>query len=84
MKVRRGKRIKLPLIPEFRSQERKRETEKNVQNILLIQIKDRPEFRVMKPMLNDEEKRNVLTLSKQYSGGDALRGHTRSHPEHDG
>ena len=22
--------------------------------------------------------------SKAFSGGDALRGHTRSHPEHDG
>ena len=26
----------------------------------------------------------VPTESKAFSGGDALRGHTRSHPEHDG
>ena len=37
----------------------------------------------------EEEVKVVLLLSCQrlkikYSGGDALRGHTRSHPEHDG
>ena len=25
-----------------------------------------------------------LQLDNEISGGDALRGHTRSHPEHDG
>ena len=25
-----------------------------------------------------------LQLNNEISGGDALRGHTRSHPEHDG
>ena len=37
----------------------------------------------------EEEVKVVLLLSCQrlkteYSGGDARRGHTRSHPEHDG
>ncbi len=29
-------------------------------------------------------KEDVKENSKEISGGDALRGHTRSHPEHDG
>ena len=37
----------------------------------------------------EEEVKAVLLLSyqednKKISGGDALKGHTRSHPEHDG
>ena len=27
---------------------------------------------------------SVTEVTKKVSGGDALRGHTRSHPEHDG
>ena len=44
-------------------------------------------------LLSKEEEVRVLhsiqflmfrTLKTHISGGDALRGHTRSHPEHDG
>ena len=28
--------------------------------------------------------RKYLAKNSSFSGGDALRGHTRSHPEHDG
>ena len=35
-----------------------------------------------------EESKGCITVQMlrhlQFSGGDALRGHTRSHPEHDG
>ena len=33
---------------------------------------------------NLRTKLEKTSLSTQISGGDALRGHTRSHPEHDG
>ena len=40
-------------------------------------------------LLSKEEEVRVLytvesLIGSEYSGADALRGHTRSHPEHDG
>ena len=39
-------------------------------------------------LIEDEEgegwKRTAEKTTKHISGGDALRGHTRSHPEHEG
>ena len=31
--------------------------------------------------MDEEERENLIT---EFSGGDAPRGHTRTHPEHDG
>ena len=39
---------------------------------------------VISEMLIELIDRSVNRIWKHLSGGDALRGHTRSHPEHDG
>ena len=39
---------------------------------------------VISEMLIELIDRLVNRIWKHLSGGDALRGHTRSHPEHDG
>ena len=39
---------------------------------------------LMKASFQRDSKAWFLLIATAHSGGDALRGHTRSHPEHDG
>ena len=42
------------------------------------------EFSMIQRKVNGNWFGEPVTDENQISGGDALRGHTRSHPEHDG
>ena len=42
------------------------------------------EVRVVLLLICQVQMTHKREVSKEDSGGDALRGHTRSHPEHDG